>query len=111
MGSFVIAELGIYVSTSCLETMVHQNVAEKLILQCQLFVTNVEDIWKMDEKVAFVCLFISSFVCLFICLFISSFILFIYMFIRFLISLFIPSILFYFTLFYYIQSCLRIHFT
>ena len=42
MGSFVIAELGIYVSTSCLETMVHQNVAEKLILQCQLFVTRQE---------------------------------------------------------------------
>ena len=44
-GSLQIAELGVWVSASCMESMVHEVVAERVVAQCSVFVKAAEAIW------------------------------------------------------------------
>lgn len=50
-GSLQIAELGLWVSASCLESNEHQIVAERVVAQCHIFAKAAEAIWSSGAKV------------------------------------------------------------
>jgi hypothetical protein len=50
-GSLQIAELGLWVSASCLESNEHGIVAERVVAQCHLFAKAAEAIWSTGAKV------------------------------------------------------------
>lgn len=51
-GSLQIAELGVWVSASCVECVVHEAVAERVVVQCHAFVKAAAAMWKGDSKVS-----------------------------------------------------------
>lgn len=50
-GSLKIAELGVWVSASCVECVVHEAVAERVVVQCHAFVRAAAAMWKGAAKV------------------------------------------------------------
>ena len=50
-GSLKIAELGVWVSASCVECVVHEAVAERVVVQCHAFVRAAAAMWKGATKV------------------------------------------------------------
>jgi CMP-N-acetylneuraminic acid synthetase len=50
-GSLKIAELGVWVSASCVECVVHEAVAERVVVQCHVFVRAAAAMWKGATKV------------------------------------------------------------
>lgn len=49
-GSLQIAELGVWVSASCIESMVHEVAAERVVAQCSVFLKAAEAIWSSKVK-------------------------------------------------------------